>query len=98
MAFVRKKNKVLSVTDNAVASYLAEGYDEIDKTGKVIKEATAGKTITVEEHNKVIAENETLKKENETLKKENDSLKKVNAGKDKPADDKKADDKKETKK
>ena len=68
MALVRKKNRVLTINDNAVESYLRRGYDQINETGEVVKQATAGKVITVEQYNKLAEELETVKKENASLK------------------------------
>src|SRR5690625_4482013 len=72
MAFVRKKNRVLTVNDNAVETYLNRGYDEINKDGKVIRQATGGKTISLSEYNKVVEENERLRDEIEALKNNDD--------------------------
>lgn len=68
MALVRKKNRVLTINDNAVESYLQRGYDQIDEKGKVTKQATGGKSVTVEQYNKLAEELETVKKENASLK------------------------------
>lgn len=68
MALVRKKNRILTVNDNAVESYLRRGYDQINETGEVVKQATAGKVITVEQYNKLAEELDNVKKENASLK------------------------------
>ena len=68
MAKVRKANRILTVNDNAVETYLKRGYDEIDEKGKVIKNATGNKSISIAKYNKIIEENEKLKKENTSLK------------------------------
>lgn len=68
MALVRKKNRVLTINDNAVESYLRRGYDQINETGEVVKQATAGKVITVEQYNKLAEELDNVKKENASLK------------------------------
>lgn len=68
MALVRKKNRVLTVNDNAVESYLQRGYDQIDEKGKVTKQATGGKSVTVEQYNKLAEELDNVKKENASLK------------------------------
>lgn len=62
MAIVQKANKQLTVDDNAVEKYLSDGYDEIDNDGKVIKCATAKKSVDVSEYNRLKAELEKLKK------------------------------------
>lgn len=78
MAKVRKKNRILTVNDQAVASYLKEGYDEIDNKGKVIKAATGGKTVTLGEFNKVNAALQDLSKKHDELTLEHEELKKEN--------------------
>jgi hypothetical protein len=70
MAKVRKKNRILTVNDNEVESFLKQGYDQIDeKTGEIIRRATAGKVVPVAEFNKVLEENAALKAEIDELKK-----------------------------
>ncbi|QKS71665.1 hypothetical protein FLK61_34125 [Paenalkalicoccus suaedae] len=79
MAKVKKGNKVLHVDDKAVGSYLKQGFDLIGDKGEVVKRATGGKSISAAEYNKVVEENERLKKQNSPnadLEKENDALKK----------------------
>lgn len=61
MAKLRKGNRIIQVEGTQVEGYLARGYDEINKDGKVTKSATGGKTISLAEHNKVLKENEDLK-------------------------------------
>lgn len=68
MAYVKKANRVLTVSKEAVSSYLKDGYDEIDEKGEVIKRATGGKTVSLAEYNKALEENETLKSEIKKLK------------------------------
>lgn len=84
MAKVRKLNRMLTVSDEAVAVYLKEGYDQVDEKGKIVKRATGGKTISLAEHNKALDKIEKLvgdggfesfQKEIAELKKENSALK-----------------------
>jgi hypothetical protein len=53
---LRKGNRVITVAEDLADGYLVRGYDQIDKNGKVTKEATGGKTVSVQEHNKLKAE------------------------------------------
>lgn len=52
---LRKGNRVLTVAEELANGYLARGYDQIDKNGKVVKEATGGKKVSVAEYNKLKA-------------------------------------------
>ena len=85
---IRKKNRILHVESSRLAGFLNQGYDHIDDEGKVIKHATGGRTVSLPELNKVLAELEALKlskggneeleqaqQENEDLKKEVTALK-----------------------
>jgi len=96
MPYVKKANRVLTVEETAVQSYLQVGYDQIDEKGKVVKHATGGRTVTLAEHNKVVEELEHLKetdevaKELEELKKENKALKSENTKLKKAAEENKA--------
>lgn len=53
-AIIKRGNAEFTVDESEVEKYLAQGYDQIDANGKTVKQASAGKTITVEEHNKAI--------------------------------------------
>lgn len=77
MAKVKKLNRVLTVEDSVVPSYLKAGYDEIDEKGEVVKRATGGRTVSIAEYNKVLDELDGLKAENKKLKTENTKLKKA---------------------
>ena len=100
MAKVRKANRVLTVSDEAVENYLKRGYDQIDENGKVIKPATGGKTISIVKYNKVLATNKELEQTIEKLEEENkglkEELKKLSeqAKEDEKKDDKKKNEKK----
>ncbi|MGY3717061.1 hypothetical protein ACWE42_16230 [Sutcliffiella cohnii] len=79
---VMKNNKVLNIEDTRLESYLLQGYDQIDKDGNVVKKATGGRTVSLQEHNKLSEELNELKQshadsleEVEELKKENATLK-----------------------
>ena len=85
---VRKNNKVLNIEDTRLDSYLLQGFDQIDKDGKVVTKATGGKAVSLAEYNKVVEERDALKgtdlaqeleaarKEIKALKTENTKLKK----------------------
>ena len=62
MRYVRKENKCLSVNDADVDGYLADGYDEIDEKGKVIKTSPT-KTYSAAEVAKIMADYEAQIKE-----------------------------------
>lgn len=86
---VRKNNKVLNIEDTRLESYLVQGFDQINKEGKIVKKATGGKSVSLAEYNKVVEELESLKsdglakeleeakKEIRILKTENTKLKKA---------------------
>ena len=63
MVTVKKGNVELNVDETEVSKFLAKGYDQIDGKGKVIKEATGGKTVSYEEYKKVCTELAELKKQ-----------------------------------
>lgn len=70
MAKVKKLNRVLTVSDEAVNSYLRDGYDQIDESGNVLKRATGGRTVPIGEHNEALDKIETLEAEVKKLKAE----------------------------
>ncbi|WP_054704737.1 hypothetical protein [Bacillus sp. JCM 19041] len=76
MAKIKKGNRILNVDQGRLKSYLSQGYDQIDESGKVITRATGGKTVAVGEYNRSLDEVVALKEENEKLKKEVAKLKK----------------------
>jgi hypothetical protein len=62
---VKKANAELTISENELEKYLANGYTQIDaKTGKKLKEPTGGGTVSVAEHNRLKAELEKLKGKN----------------------------------
>lgn len=72
---VRKENRVLHVPEGRVDKFLKQGYDQIDQAGKVVKRATGGRMVTLQEFNKLVDENERLKKQIELSKLSGDELK-----------------------
>lgn len=62
MVTVKKGNVELNVDETEITKFLANGYDQIGDGGKVVKEATGGKTVSIEEYKRVLAENAELKK------------------------------------
>ncbi|WP_342515609.1 hypothetical protein [Sutcliffiella sp. FSL R7-0096] len=81
MAKMIKGNRILDVDAGRVEAYLKQGYNQVDDAGKIVKRATGGRSVSLQEHNKVLAELEALKgspsveKELEEVKKENKTLK-----------------------
>ena len=65
---MRKGNKVIHVDEGRVNSFLAQGYDQINERGEIVKRATGGRTVNIAEYNAVVEELEALKKENAVLK------------------------------
>lgn len=53
MAIMQRLNKQIKVQDTDVDKYLGLGYDEINSDGKVVKNATGNKVVSVEEYNKL---------------------------------------------
>ena len=85
---VKKNNKVLNIEDTRLESYLLQGFDQIDRDGNILTKATGGRTISLQEYNKVlnklneleandaVKELDEAKKEIKALKTENTKLKK----------------------
>ena len=65
---MRKGNKVIHVDEGRVNSFLAQGYDQINERGEIVKRATGGRTVNIAEYNAVVEKLEALKKENAVLK------------------------------
>ena len=65
---MRKGNRVIHVDEGRVDSFLAQGYDQVNEKGEIVKRATGGRTVNIAEYNAVVEELEALKKENATLK------------------------------
>lgn len=71
---VKKGNKVYRISETEEASYLAKGYDVVDKDGNVIKHA-ADSTVPYSEYAKVVKELEELKASSDAGKKGTKSAK-----------------------
>ncbi|WP_438310809.1 hypothetical protein [Sporosarcina sp. FA9] len=83
---IKKKNRILHVETSRLASFLNQGYDQIDDDGKVIKLATGGRTVSLPEHNKVLEELDVLKKsfaDSEEFNKLQDAFQELSNEKDK---------------
>ncbi|EEK91758.1 hypothetical protein ACS2JQ_18470 [Bacillus cereus group sp. BceL101] len=65
---VKRSNKVLNIEKDFLATYLNDGYDQINDEGKIIKRATGGRNISVAEHNKALDKIEELEAELADLK------------------------------
>lgn len=63
MARVKKENRILTVEETEVQSFLNRGYDEVDEKGKVIRRATGGRMVSLAKYNQALEEIEKLKKE-----------------------------------
>jgi cell shape-determining protein MreC len=85
MAKVAKENRVQTVQDDMVPMFLADGYNQIDNEGNVIKRATGGKVIPLNEHNRVLDEVESLKQKVKDMQEEIKVLEEENIRLDKLA-------------
>lgn len=56
MVTVKRKNKILDISELRLESYLKQGYDQIDKEGNVVARATGGRSVSLPEYNKVLEE------------------------------------------
>ncbi|CAI8882370.1 hypothetical protein [Bacillus sp. IT-79MI2] len=65
---VKRLNKVLNIERDFLASYLNDGFDQINEDGKIIKRATGGRNISVAEHNKALDKIDELEAELSDLK------------------------------
>ncbi|PEP88610.1 hypothetical protein [Bacillus pseudomycoides] len=85
---VKRLNKVLNIEKDFLASYLNDGFDQINEDGTIITRATGGRNVSLAEYNGVLSEKDTLVAENEKLKSENSKLKAENSKlkKSEPAD------------
>lgn len=76
---VKKGNRILNIFEQEKASYLNDGYDEVElKNNKyeVVTSATGGRSYSIAEYNALKNENDALKQEVKELAEENISLKK----------------------
>lgn len=78
---VKRLNKTLNIDKGRLASYLLDGYDQIDEEGNIITRATGGRNVSLAEYNKVLDEKDEFEKENKKLKSEVAKLKKEAAAK-----------------
>ncbi|QUW34601.1 hypothetical protein J8Y17_27915 (plasmid) [Bacillus cereus] len=78
---VKRLNKTLNIDKDRLASYLLDGYDQIDEEGNIVTRATGGRNVSLAEYNKVLDEKDELEKENKKLKSELSKLKKETAAK-----------------
>lgn len=51
---VKRLNKVLNIDKDFLPSYLNDGFDQINDDGKIIKRATGGRNISVQEYNQAL--------------------------------------------
>ncbi|HDR7790298.1 MULTISPECIES: hypothetical protein [Bacteria] len=65
---VKRLNKVLNIDKDFLPSYLNDGFDQINDEGKIIKRATGGRNISVQEYNQALDKIEELEEENAALK------------------------------
>ncbi|HDR7795317.1 TPA: hypothetical protein QCY19_003988 [Bacillus luti] len=77
---VKKENRILTVEEQSLDSYLAEGYDQVELNEErtayvVVTRATGGRNVTLSELNTVIEEKEAVVAERDTLLAENKKLK-----------------------
>lgn len=68
-----KGNKAYTITEQEKNAYKAQGFD-IYEGNKLVENGT-GKSVSIEEFNKLKTENETLKKKNSKLENELKELK-----------------------
>ncbi|WOA60992.1 hypothetical protein [Bacillus mycoides] len=60
---VKRLNKVLNIDKEFLPSYLNDGFDRIDDEGKIIKRATGGRNISVQEYNQALDKIDELEAE-----------------------------------
>ncbi|PFN76378.1 hypothetical protein [Bacillus cereus] len=65
---VKRLNKVLNIDKDFLASYLNDGFDQINDEGKIIKRATGGRNISVQEYNQTLDKIDALEAEIAELK------------------------------
>ncbi|EOS8268444.1 hypothetical protein ABR763_26375 [Bacillus cereus] len=65
---VKRLNKVLNIDKDFLPSYLNDGFDQINDEGKIIKRATGGRNISVQEYNQALDKIDELEAELATLK------------------------------
>ncbi len=65
---VKRLNKVLNIDKDFLPSYLNDGFDQINDDGKIIKRATGGRNISVQEYNQSLDKIDALEAEIAELK------------------------------
>lgn len=65
---VKRLNKVLNIDKDFLTSYLNDGFDQINDEGKIIKRATGGRNISVQEYNQALDKIDALEEEVSELK------------------------------
>ncbi|TKI90559.1 hypothetical protein FC699_23845 [Bacillus wiedmannii] len=65
---VKRLNKVLNIDKDFLPSYLNDGFDQINDEGKIIKRATGGRNISVQEYNQALDKINELESEIAELK------------------------------
>lgn len=65
---MKRLNKVLNIDKDFLPSYLNDGFDQVNDDGKIIKRATGGRNISVQEYNQALDKIEELEEENAALK------------------------------
>lgn len=65
---VKRLNKVLNIDKDFLPSYLNDGFDQINDEGKIIKRATGGRNISVQEYNQTLDKIDELEEEIAALK------------------------------
>jgi hypothetical protein len=65
---VKRLNKVLNIDKDFLPSYLNDGFDQIDDEGKILKRATGGRNISVQEYNQALDKIDALEAELAELK------------------------------
>ncbi|MBK5474340.1 hypothetical protein JFU54_28565 [Bacillus sp. TH19] len=65
---VKRLNKVLNIDKDFLTSYLNDGFDQINDEGKILKRATGGRNISVQEYNQTLDKIDELEAEIAELK------------------------------
>lgn len=65
---VKRLNKVLNIDKEFLPSYLNDGFDQINDEGKILKRATGGRNISVQEYNQALDKIDALEAELTELK------------------------------
>ena len=65
---VKRLNKVLNIDKDFLPSYLNDGFVQISDEGKIIKRATGGRNISVQEYNQALDKIDELEAEVAELK------------------------------